>query len=122
MTFIVSKKLVALVTISTVCFGSTAHAADAFNKFPQQQATATQTQTQTQTQRVVVRSEAILTQSRVQTYTQTSRINRVVEPVQARVVTPSIVQEPTVEFNKMQSQTTASREMPVLNRHLVASR
>lgn len=120
MTFTFSKNLVAFVALSTVCFGTTAHAADAFNKFPQQQTTATQPQTQTQ--RTVVRSEATLTQSRAQTYTQTRRINRVVEPVQARVVTPSIVQEPTVEFNKMQSQTTASREMPVLNRHLVASR
>jgi len=117
MTFTFNKKFVAFVALSTVCFGSTAHAADAFNKFPTQQATTT-----TQTQRTApVRAEATLTQSRVQTYSQTRRVNRVVEPVQAPVVAPSEAPA-TVSFNKMQSQTTVSRDMPVMNRRLVVSR
>lgn len=118
MTITFAKKIVACVALSTVCFASTAHAGNAFNKFPTQPATQTQ-------QGVRTSSYTVIKTSKSETVNNKRTLNRVVEPATPDVAFfsangPSNARN---DFNKMVSKThTVSRAMPVLNTRAVTIR
>lgn len=117
MTLIV-KNLVACVALSTVCFTSTAHAADSFNKFAANPAAATQTDTH-------AKPYTVVTYSKTKVFNKKRTLKRVVEPVKTDA-TFSLNNAPMISmdrFNKMATQDqSVSRAMPVLNKRAVTIR
>ncbi|MGJ8559593.1 MAG: hypothetical protein ACSHX3_05090 [Litorimonas sp.] len=118
MTFNFTKKIITCVALSTVCLTSTAHAADAFNKFATQPAAVTQNVAKTTPYTVV-------TYSKVQTFNKKRTVKRVVEPVTTNA-TFFVNNGPTTStdrFNKMATYDQSfSREMPVVNKRAVTIR
>lgn len=118
MTITFAKKLVACVALSTVCLTSTAHAADAFNKFSTQSAASTQ-------QTVQLSTYTVIAPSKTKTFNKKRTLKRVVEPVTttASFLVNDVPTGSANRFNKMATQDQkASREMPVLNTHAVTIR
>lgn len=74
MTFTFKKTMIACVALSTLCFASTAHAGNAFNKFPSQPSTATTQGLQDSAYIVVSDTKSAVTTTK-------RRIKRVVLPV-----------------------------------------
>ncbi|GHB03276.1 hypothetical protein GCM10009069_27460 [Algimonas arctica] len=110
------KNLVACVALSTVCFTSTAHAADTFNKFGAQPAAATQTHAAPYT---------VVTYSKTKAFNKKRTLKRVVEPVKtdATFLMNNAAATSTDRFNKMATQEqSVSRAMPVLNKRAVTIR
>ncbi len=112
MTIASKTTLITCIFFSSVAFTATAHAGNAFNKFP-----ANQTSTNTHGHQL---SGFTKTYSRsVETVTKSKRVKRVVEPIPAKPseslsYTSDIGTLNQKRFNKMNAQKTdASKAMPV---------
>ena len=111
MAFTKTKTMVASVILATVYMGSTAHAADSFNKFPEQATAATK-------QAPKVTTYMTQAASKSKDFAKKRRVKRVVEPVATSTafVRNADSSRMTTRFNKMVTQSaTKSREMPVIN-------
>ena len=118
MTFLSKPKLVATVILATMCIGSTAHAADPFNKFPEQSAAATK-------QAPKVTTYIAQAASKTKEFAKKRRVKRVEEPVATSMafVQNADSSRMTTRFNKMVSKSDKTmRGMPVINKHELIAR